>query len=99
MSEQDLPSFDDPEVQIVYRLLCDYTPPPDGQHWEGFDARRIVAALRENVMEMALCESISCVLRIGQLYRFVPVGDCKTCASMKAAADEAYGPSLQGEQQ
>jgi hypothetical protein len=40
---------------------------------------------------MALCESASCVLRIGQLYRFRPVGDCKTCAEMKARHDEAYG--------
>jgi hypothetical protein len=50
-----------------------------------------LAAKDEEVMDMALCESASCVLRIGQLYRFRPVGDCKTCAEMKARHDEAYG--------
>lgn len=42
-------------------------------------------------VEMALCESISCVLREGQLYRFVKVGDCPKCSAMSAASFEAYG--------
>jgi hypothetical protein len=43
------------------------------------------------VMDMALCESISVVLREGQLYRFRKVGDCEKCAAMSAASLEAYG--------
>ena len=45
---QALPSFDDQRVQRVYGLLCDTSEAaqaPDGEHWEGFTARRIVAAL------------------------------------------------------
>lgn len=43
---QALPSFDDPRVKAVYRLLCsDETPPNREEHWEGWVARRIVAAL------------------------------------------------------
>ena len=39
--------FNDPEVQIVYELLCDTAEtPPEGEHYEGWVARRIVAALR-----------------------------------------------------
>jgi hypothetical protein len=35
----------DPRVQTVYELLCENEAPPDGQHWEGWLARRIVDAL------------------------------------------------------
>lgn len=36
----------DPRVQKVYELLCDTeSEPPEGHHWEGFQAQRIVAAL------------------------------------------------------
>ena len=39
--------FNDPDVQIVYELLCDTAEtPPEGEHYEGWVARRIVAALR-----------------------------------------------------
>ncbi|MGX9392525.1 hypothetical protein ACWX0K_20540 [Nitrobacteraceae bacterium UC4446_H13] len=43
-----LPSFDDADVQIAYRILCqvDENTPPGDEHWEGFTARRIIAALR-----------------------------------------------------
>jgi hypothetical protein len=38
--------FEDPRVQAVYGVLCDTdTLPPEGEHWEGFVARRIVNAL------------------------------------------------------
>jgi len=40
-------SFSYPRVQVVYEILCDLTPPPDGEHWEGFAATRIVAALAQ----------------------------------------------------
>jgi hypothetical protein len=40
-----LPPFDDPRVKIVYDLLCEEVAPPPGQHWEGWESRRIVAAL------------------------------------------------------
>lgn len=46
------------------------------------------------VMEMALCEKDTVVLRIGQLYRFVPVAGCKECDKLKQEHDEAY--SFQG---
>jgi hypothetical protein len=41
-----LADWEDPDVQLVYQLLCDtdFLPPSD-EHWEGFCARRIVAAL------------------------------------------------------
>lgn len=42
---EPIPEFDDPRVKAVYDLLCDDTPAPKGEHWEGFLARRIVAAL------------------------------------------------------
>jgi phosphatidylethanolamine-binding protein (PEBP) family uncharacterized protein len=40
-----LPPWDDPRVQVVYALLCDWPDPPDGEHWEGWVARNIIAAL------------------------------------------------------
>jgi hypothetical protein len=41
-----MPAFDDPRVQIVYELLCSEEAPPNKQeHWEGWVARKIVAAL------------------------------------------------------
>lgn len=42
-----LPDFVDPMVQTVYNIMCNETAPPPGQHWEGWQARNIVAALRE----------------------------------------------------
>ena len=46
VSAADLPEFEDPRVQIVYELLCDIQQPPNPEeHWEGWNARRIVAAL------------------------------------------------------
>ena len=41
-----LPEWEDQSVQVAYEVLCDLAEPPDGEHWEGFVARRIVAALR-----------------------------------------------------
>jgi hypothetical protein len=46
------------------------------------------------VMDMALCESQSIVLRVGQTYRFRPVGDCEKCKAMAQAAHDAYGPNM-----
>ncbi len=41
-----LKDWEDPRVQKVYEILCDTeTEPPEGHHWEGFQAQRIVAAL------------------------------------------------------
>jgi hypothetical protein len=43
-----LPDWDDPRVQLVYKILCDPdldTPPNREEHWEGWIARNIVAAL------------------------------------------------------
>ena len=41
----DLPDWEDPRVQIVYELLCADLVPPGDDHWEGWVARHIVAAL------------------------------------------------------
>lgn len=38
----------DPEVQLVYKILCDTKEPPDERHWEGWVAERIVLALRSS---------------------------------------------------
>lgn len=42
-----LPEFNDPRVNLVYDLLCecDENGKPENDHWEGWIARRIVAAL------------------------------------------------------
>ena len=46
--------FDDPKVQAVYAILCDEAKPAEGEHWEGFTARRIVDALAaDSVLEDA----------------------------------------------
>lgn len=45
---------------------------------------------REEIMEMALCESRRLVLRIGQAYRFTPMDGCKTCEEMKDEHDQTY---------
>ncbi len=43
-----LAEWEDPRVQIVYRLLVDDTAPPNSEeHWEGWVARRVVAALAQ----------------------------------------------------
>lgn len=41
--------FDDPKVQAVYSILCDTKMhgKPDEEHWEGWQARRIVEALAQ----------------------------------------------------
>lgn len=44
-AEGDLPDFNDARVQLVYEMLCAPANPPTGEHWEGFIARKIVAAL------------------------------------------------------
>ena len=46
---QDVPetNFGNMQVQAVYALLCDPNEqPPEGEHWEGFMACRIVSVLR-----------------------------------------------------
>jgi hypothetical protein len=44
-SGDELPPFNDAAVQAVYALLCADEAPPREEHWEGWMARRIVAAL------------------------------------------------------
>lgn len=42
--------FDNPIVQVVYELICaqdEAAQPPEGEHWEGYLARRIVPAVLE----------------------------------------------------
>lgn len=46
-AEHTMADWEDPEVQLVYRLLCsDEKQENPAEHWEGFIARRIVAELR-----------------------------------------------------
>lgn len=48
LTEDDQPTanWEDERTQVVYRLLCsDDAPPNMEEHWEGWVARRIVAAL------------------------------------------------------
>lgn len=44
---ETLPEFEDHRVQLVYEILCDCElhGKPREEHWEGWQARRIVAAL------------------------------------------------------
>lgn len=47
--EPALADFENLQVQAVYEILCDTeTNTPEGEHWEGFIARRIVAALQSS---------------------------------------------------
>jgi hypothetical protein len=40
----DVAEWNDSRVQMVYHILCDTeNPAPDGEHWEGWLARRILA--------------------------------------------------------
>jgi hypothetical protein len=39
-----LPAFEDDAAQSVYQILVSEKEPPDGEHWEGWAARRIAAA-------------------------------------------------------
>jgi hypothetical protein len=43
-----LPPFEHHLVKAIYDILCDDIEPPNGEHWEGFAARRIVQLI-ENV--------------------------------------------------
>lgn len=59
-SAEALPDFNDPRVQKVYALLCDSVlPPSPQQHWEGYTARRIVAALAEPKAQAQAAEPVS----------------------------------------
>lgn len=39
--------------KIVYDILCSEEQPPEGQHWEGFVASKIAAALAQPVQPMS----------------------------------------------
>lgn len=44
--KEPVAQWDDPAVQLVYRILTnDDDIPPGSQHWEGWVARRIVSVL------------------------------------------------------
>lgn len=61
-------------------------------HWS-FVAFKAALALREEPMEMPLCDSHKVTLQIGRPYVFRPVDDCESCTRLAAAAREAYGPT------
>ncbi len=46
----------DPQVHLVYEMLCDTTEPPEGRHWEGWIAEKIVIALRASFKADLDCE-------------------------------------------
>lgn len=47
-----LAEWEDERVQLVYQLICDTDNwPPSEEHWEGWVARRIVAALERELEE------------------------------------------------
>lgn len=53
--------FEDQRVQTVYQILCDDERPPKGEHWEGFAARKIVAALEQPAAQpIDKCRDGSC---------------------------------------
>lgn len=53
---QPVADWDSPQVRIVYEILIDgETPPNTDEHWEGFVARKIVAALAQPAQEPVAC--------------------------------------------
>lgn len=46
-----MPAFHDARVQAVYAVLCSEDAPPQGLHWEGWTAQRIVSALARDTGE------------------------------------------------
>lgn len=55
-----LANFSDPLVQLIYNVLCDGAEPPEGEHWEGFVARRIVASLRTSSPPASRASIVTC---------------------------------------
>lgn len=54
-----LPKFEDARVQLVYQILCSDDHPDGDEHWEGFAARRIVAALSQPSTEQGWTHEIN----------------------------------------
>jgi hypothetical protein len=42
--------------KIIYDILCSDEQPPEGQHWEGFVARKISAAIEQAEVEQIMLE-------------------------------------------
>lgn len=64
--QEDLPAWEDADVQIVYEMLCDdalNTPPNLEEHWEGWISRNIVAALRSRTGPAATPPSVESIRR------------------------------------
>jgi hypothetical protein len=55
-----IPPFDDPQVQLVYRIICDdnYWPHDKREHWEGYVARHIVAAFAPSAKGAPSCDAL-----------------------------------------
>lgn len=69
-----LPDWNDPEVQLVYQILCDYDQPKNTEeHWEGWCARQIVAVMRPD--HASLVRKIGSVA--GQLSKLRDLVDSK----------------------
>lgn len=48
-----LPDWERPLVQAAYKILCSDDKPPAGEHWEGFVARRFVAAVEASARQLS----------------------------------------------
>ncbi len=84
----NLPTFDDPQVQAVYALLCDEEPAPHGEHWEGFAARRIVAALEARATRAA--QALPCGHPAELLLKSAETGEplyCELCDDKSGRRD------------
>ena len=88
----NLPDFNDPLVQAALAVLNDTeTSPPEGEHWEGFSARRIVAAV---LAKLAAQEPVAWRYASGGGYRLVGADGSllnltKTNVYLRPAAPEA----------
>jgi hypothetical protein len=45
MNKLPIADWADVRTQLVYELICECEESPDGEHWEGYLARRIVGTL------------------------------------------------------
>ena len=54
-----LPDWEHPLVQAAYKILCSDDKPPAGEHWEGFVARRFVAAVEAALRGAAQADPVA----------------------------------------
>ena len=91
---QPVADWDSPQVRIVYEILIDgETPPNPDEHWEGFVAQKIVAALAQPAQEPvafdAFLESED-FYNLMQTYRHFQTDAAKPFEVVKDALRAAY---------